>query len=47
MASNSETCHAVNVANFNLLLDTVKSFGADYKPTNPKLLVPALTSEGL
>jgi hypothetical protein len=45
MASNSETGHAVNVANFKLLLDTVKSFGADYKPTNPKLLVPALTAK--
>lgn len=45
MASKSETGHAVNVANFKLLLDTVNSFGADYKPTNPKLLVPALTTK--
>jgi len=45
MASNSETGHAVNVANFKLLLDTIKSFWADYKPTNPKLLVAALTTK--
>lgn len=45
MASKSETGHAVNVANFKLLLDTVKSYGADYKPTNPKLLLPALTAK--
>ncbi len=43
MASNSETGHAVNVANFKLLIDTVTSFGADYKPTNPKLLLAAIT----
>ncbi|MDI9366482.1 MAG: hypothetical protein QM541_16115 [Flavobacterium sp.] len=45
MASNSETGHSVNVANFKLVLDTVKSFGPNYNPTNPKLLVLALTAK--
>jgi hypothetical protein len=45
MASNSETGHAVNVANFKLVIDTVKSFGTDYQPTNPKLLLVAITAK--
>ena len=44
MASNSETGHAKNVANFSQMLSICKSFGAKYNPSNPPLQLPQMTS---
>ena len=42
MASNSEVGDAKNVANFNLVGTTVKSFNAEYAPTRPELTLASL-----
>lgn len=39
---NSETGHAKNIANMNLLLTNIVAIGADYNPTNPKLDIAEL-----
>lgn len=44
MASNSESGHAKNVANFSQMLSICKSFGAKYNPSNPPLQLPQMTS---
>lgn len=45
MASNSETGHAVNVANFQSLINSATSMGADYQPSDNALKLPALTAQ--
>ena len=42
MASTSETGHAKNIANFNLLNTNIIALGAIYNPSNPKLLLTNL-----
>ena len=42
MASNSETGHAKNVANFDTLISFVVGYGATYNPSKPSLKLPAL-----
>jgi len=44
MASNSETGHAVNIANFKLLIDKCGSFGAGYNPSNLDLTIANMTT---
>jgi hypothetical protein len=44
MASTSETGHAKNIANANLLNTYIIQIGEIYKPTNPKLLLTNLQS---
>ncbi len=42
MASTSETGHAKNIANLNLLNTNIMALGAIYNPSNPKLLLTNL-----
>ncbi|HCE58060.1 MAG TPA: hypothetical protein DER09_09610 [Prolixibacteraceae bacterium] len=42
MSNNSETGHAVNVANFNDLISFVTGYGSAYNPTNPAIMLPAM-----
>lgn len=42
MASTSETGHVKNVANFENLITTVKSYGESYKPIKTVLTIPEL-----
>ena len=44
MATNSETGHAKNVANFSQMLTICNSFGAKYNPSNPLLQLPQMTN---
>lgn len=39
MASNTESGHAVNNANYKLMADTCAGYGVKYKPSNTKLTV--------
>lgn len=43
MASNSETGHVVNIANFKLLIDKCVAFTTNYKPSNTDLTVANMT----
>ena len=43
MTSTNETGHSVNVANFEKLIAKCIGFGADYKPSNPRITIEALT----
>ncbi|MBL0309142.1 MAG: hypothetical protein IPP77_05540 [Bacteroidetes bacterium] len=45
MASNSETGHAVNIANFKEMIDTCTSFAGDYQPTNPLLNLGTMNTQ--
>lgn len=45
MASISETGHTKNVANFKTLIEYLTSLGADYNPSKPSLLIPALKAQ--
>lgn len=45
MASNSETGHAVNIANFKTMIDYCVSFGAKYQPSNPDLVLATITPQ--
>lgn len=42
MPNNSESGHAVNVANFNDLISFVNGYGTAYNPTNSLIMLPAL-----
>ena len=42
MSKNSETGHAVNVANFESLISFVKGYGAAYNPTKTSIKIEAL-----
>ena len=44
MASNSETGHAVNIANFKLLIDKCVGFGVDYNPSNADLTTASMST---
>lgn len=44
MASTSETGHAKNVANFQLLIEFVKGYGAAYNPSKQSIQLPALVT---
>ena len=44
MASTSETGHAKNVANFDLIIADVTSYGTTYNPSKASLKIPALTT---
>jgi len=37
MSSTSETGHAINIANFKLLIDECNAFGSTYNPSNARL----------
>lgn len=43
MANNSETGHAVNIANFKLLIDKCTGFGMLYNPSNKDLTIANMT----
>lgn len=45
MASTSETGHAKNVSNFQILINSCTGFGAPYQPTRNALQLPALTAQ--
>ena len=45
MASKSETGHAVNLANFKVLIDACGTFGAAYNPANARLSVATMTTQ--
>ncbi len=40
MASTTETGHAKNVANFNVLISRVQGYGTRYNPTNATIKIP-------
>lgn len=42
MSTNSETGHAINVANLETLITSVTAFGASYNPAKTSLKIPAL-----
>ena len=42
MTSTAETGHAKNVANFETLITFCKGYGAEYQPSEPNQLIPAL-----
>jgi hypothetical protein len=42
MPNNSESGHAVNVANFNDLISFVTGYGSAYNPSNSSIMLPAL-----
>lgn len=44
MANNSETGHAMNVANFSKMLVVCTSFGAAYNPSNPFIQLPQMNT---
>jgi hypothetical protein len=44
MASTSETGHPINVANFDVIIADVMSYGATYNPSKASLKIAALTT---
>jgi hypothetical protein len=44
MASTSETGHPINVANFDLIIADVTSYGTTYNPSKASLKIPELTA---
>lgn len=44
MASNSESGHAKNVANFGTLVSFCTGYGAHYNPSNSGIAIDALTT---
>ena len=44
MASTSETGHPINVANFDVIIADVTSYGATYNPSKASLKIAALTA---
>jgi len=42
MASTSETGHAVNLNNYNLLITRITGYGVRYNPTNNLIKIPAM-----
>jgi hypothetical protein len=44
MASNSEVGHAVNIANFKVLIDVCTAFGVKYNPSNADLTIANMTT---
>jgi hypothetical protein len=45
MASNSETGHAINVANFSSLISFVDGYETVYNPSKPSIVLSALYSQ--
>ncbi|MEI6061625.1 MAG: hypothetical protein WCR72_13015, partial [Bacteroidota bacterium] len=45
MATITETGHAKNAANFDVLINCTIGYGADYQPTKALLAIPALQSQ--
>src|SRR5436190_21073428 len=45
MASNSETGHVVNIANFNLLTQKCTSYGATYNPSNADISLASMNTK--
>ena len=45
MASTSETGHAINIANYKLVIDGCTGFGTDYAPSNTDLTVANMTTQ--
>lgn len=45
MSSKSETGHAVNIANFRIIIYRCTQFGADYNPPNPDITIPVMTTK--
>jgi len=45
MSSNSETGHAVNIANFGLIIMICEGHGAWYNPTNPLIFVANMKAQ--
>lgn len=45
MPSNSETGHAKNIANFQLIIDACTGYGPSYKPSDADLALPALNTK--
>ena len=45
MASNSETGHAINIANLNKLNKVNEGFGASYQPSNPLLTLGMMKTQ--
>lgn len=45
MASNSETGHAINVANFSSLISFVDAYGTAYNPSKPSIALSALSNQ--
>ena len=45
MASTSETGHAINIANYKLVIDGCTGFGTDYDPSNTELTVATMTTQ--
>lgn len=45
MTHKTDGTHAKNIANFAALIDMLKTFGADYQPTNPAIALPQLESQ--
>ncbi len=43
--SNTETGHVKNVANFNRLVSACTGFGTSYNPSNPTIILTALTAK--
>jgi hypothetical protein len=44
MPSTTESGHAINVANFDLIIADVTSYGSTYNPSKESLKIPSLTS---
>lgn len=45
MASTSETGHAVNIANFKVLIERCNEFGSAYNPSNSDISITEMTSK--
>lgn len=45
MATFSESGHAINISNFKLLIDTCTGFAGGYQPSNPDLVIAAMTAK--
>lgn len=45
MATNSETGHAINVANFSSLISFVDGYGVLYNPSKPSIILSALYNQ--
>jgi hypothetical protein len=45
MSSTSETGHAVNIANFKLIIERCTEFGAIYNPPNPDITITNMTTK--
>jgi hypothetical protein len=45
MASNSETGHAINIANFKQVVDKCTAFGATYNPGRASLSAPIISTQ--